>query len=323
MSDVQRAGEFWDREIEQQQYVSWMADPQVRLYINRSVDPEQGAWPLDWFQRQVAPRKFRRALSVGCGGGAFERDLLRRELAESITGVDASVHSLATARSAALASGLSGRIHYAAIDFNKITFPADDLFDLVAFHQSAHHVSTLEMAFAAILEVMTPDGVLYLDEYVGPSRFEWNSHRLLVARQIYRSIPRVLRTHDELPRPLAAADPSEAIRSSEILPLLRIGFDVEVIRGYGGNLLSLVFPNLKWRSIPDREALVSQLIATEKEMLQMRDAEPFHVVVIARPKKVKERLRAAARYRRSLSRVTFMLRRLLRRSAFPPVYGHV
>jgi len=322
MKDAQRAGEFWDREIDQQQYISWMADPTVREYINRSVDPEKGEWPLDWFQRHLGNRRFRRGLSVGCGAGSFERDLIGRNLVERVIGVDASVHSLAISRAEAANAAMADRIHYAAIDFNRISFPSRGKVDFVAFHQSAHHVSTLEMAFAAILEGISDDGVLYLDEYVGPSRFEWNNHRLLIARGIYRSIPREFRTHDELPRPLAAADPSEAIRSSEILPLLHIGFDVEKVRGYGGNLLSLLFPNLKWRSIPDRHALVPFLIEMEKEILRMRDVTPFHVVVVARPKQGNEREKAIRRYRRSLSRFVFTLRRRLRRSAFPPVYGH-
>ena len=322
MGDAQQAGAFWDREIEQQNYVSWMADDQVREYINRSVDPVSGGWPLDWFQRSLGGRRFRRALSVGCGAGSFERDVIRRDLAGSIVGVDASIHSLAIARSEAAAAGLSSRIRYAAIDFNRIEFPRAGLFDLVIFHQSAHHVAALESAFARILDVISDDGVLYLDEYIGPSRFEWNRHTLRVIRGIYESIPRAYRTHDELPVPIAAADPSEAIRSSEIVSLLQVGFDIRELRGYGGNVLSLLFPNIRWRAVTDRDSLVRKLIETERQILSWRGHEPMHAVIVAAPKKGRERHAAIQKYRRSISRVLFMLRRHLRRSAFPPVTGH-
>ena len=41
------AGSFWDREIIEQQHVSWLEHPLVREYVNGLV----GGWPLDWFQQ--------------------------------------------------------------------------------------------------------------------------------------------------------------------------------------------------------------------------------------------------------------------------------
>lgn len=320
MSDARRAAEFWDREVVVHEHVDWMADPQVREYINRSVDREQGQWPLDFFQRHIGARRFRRALSIGCGSGAFERDAIRRNLAEQITGVDASMQSLAIAREQARGLGYSDRISYAAIDFNRIAFPRSAKFDLVVFHQSAHHVSELERAYAALLEVMTDDAVLYMDEYIGPSRFEWNAKRMRSAREVYRTIPREWRTHDELPLPIAAADPSEAIRSSEILPLLEIGFEIEELCGFGGNILAMLFPDIRWSRVEDRSAFVARMIASENDLLA--NEPPLHAVIVARPKKGEARARAIRRYRRAWSRIAFMIRRRTRRSAFPPVTGH-
>lgn len=320
MSDARRAAEFWDHEVVAHEHIDWMADPQVREYINRSIDREHGQWPLDFFQRHIGGRQFERALSIGCGSGAFERDAIRRDLVRRMIGVDASTQSLAIARDEARKLGYSDRISYAAIDFNRIAFRRLAKFDFVVFHQSAHHVSELERAYAALLDVMADDAILYMDEYIGPSRFEWNRRRMRVIRDIYREIPRGWRTHDELPLPIAAADPSEAIRSSEILPLLKIGFEIEELRGFGGNVLAMVFPDVRWSEVTDRQALVARLIEREKELLDHH--APLHAVIVARPKRGAERIEAIQRYRKAWSRIAFMIRRRTRRSAFPPVTGH-
>ena len=75
-------------------------------------------------------------------------------------------------------------------------------------------------------------------------------------------------------------DPSEAIRSSEIMPQLKIGFEVEAFRGYGGNLLAILYAELREHPRP----IVKQLIETERELIRAGEA-PFHAVVVARPKR--------------------------------------
>ena len=61
-------------------HVSWMADPAVRAYINRSISGSPQTWPIDWFVEWLRGKRFERGVSIGCGTGPLERDLIRRGL---------------------------------------------------------------------------------------------------------------------------------------------------------------------------------------------------------------------------------------------------
>lgn len=272
--------EFWDHEITAPTHNSWMEPEQTRHYINTSISGDPGKWPLDWFQETFPNRQFARALSIGCGTGALERDLVRRNVALRVDAFDGSIGSLVAAREAALSEGMHHRIHYFAADFNEPSLP-HATYDFVVFHQSLHHVGKLEKLLRELLRVMTADGLLYFDEFVGPSRTDWNDQTLAKYRALYRALPREVRFFDVLPLPIQWDDPSEAVRSSEILPQLRLGFRLLHVRGYGGNVLAMMYPGL----VPTRitPPLIAEMTREETRLLSEGDT-PFHAVVVAMPK---------------------------------------
>jgi SAM-dependent methyltransferase len=278
MSDVITAGGFWDREIIEQTHASWMHDARVRERINAMIGETQPMWPVDWFEQRLGGRKFERALSIGCGTGPLERDLVRRGLCKSVDAFDGSVHSLLIAEREANAAGLGDRIRYFASDFNRPVLPRRR-YDIVFFHQSLHHVGKLEKLYRAVMLSLKPGGYLYLDEYVGPSRTDWNDALVAPHRAVFATLPEQLRTADALPLPIQPDDPSEALRSGEIMEQLRIGFDVESLRGYGGNLLSVLFPMIDWRRAPAE--LMPELMREEDNMLTTEPS--YYAIVVARP----------------------------------------
>ena len=254
-----------------------MADPKIRSYINESISGSPHEWPIEWFARNY-PRRYARALSIGCGDGALERDLIKRDLVATIDAFDASINSLSVARRTAAEAGLGHRINYYLADFNEPVI-TKDAYDLILIHQALHHVAKIEKLYRQILGALRPGGLLYFDEYIGPSRFDWNERTVANHRALYALLPS--RTLQRLPLPIQPDDPSEAFRSSEIMSLLRRGFTIEQQRSYGGNLLAVVYPIIDWQIAPPE--LVEQLIEAEKELLQ-GDALPFHAIVVARPK---------------------------------------
>ena len=306
--------DYWDREVSTPVTPpahSWTAHPAVRHYINRSIGGEDGTWPLDWFQKRYPALVFDRALSVGCGSGALERDLVRRGIARSVEAFDASPVSIEIARETAIKEGLGGAIAYSIADFNAAEL-ARNAYDLVCFHQSLHHVQALEHLLFHVRRALRPGGMLYLDEFVGPSRTYWNDRTIEWYRALYHFFPREVRYFDEFAMPIQEEDPSEAIRSSEILSRLLVGFSIEEFRGYGGNLLAMLFPDL----LVDRlsEAQVADLIDAEKALIGA-GAPHFHAVIVARPKQGAAALFADLRYRAEhrFPGVTLPLRDWLRR----------
>jgi len=304
---LRESAEFWDREVVQPQHSSWLHEWWLREYANTLIGGDIPLWPVDWFQRWLGGRTFGRALTIGCGSGGLERDLVRRNLVKRIDAFDGSVASLAIAAKLAADEGLQSRIRYFAADFNAPALPKG-VYDLVLFQESAHHVLRLEKLFHAVLRALKPDGLVYMDEYVGPSRFEWSEAMMEPYRRIYETIDPALRAWPKLDVPVMVADPSEAVRSSEIEPQLAVGFDTVQRRPYGGNLLSILYPAL--RSLP--EDLRNRLIEEEQRWLAS-GAPAFSLVLVAKPKRGVRRLLAHVRYwlMPKLRRIAREMRKLL------------
>lgn len=279
MTDIHSTRAFWDNEIVDPTHTPWMAHPVVRTHLNRSIDPSQPSWPIEWFARYIGKKRFRRGLSIGCGGGALERSLIDHDLCTIVDAFDASMQSLYLAREESRRRRMGNRIRYFAADFNEALFLPRHAYDIVFFHQSLHHVAKLEKLLRAVLLTLKPGGLLYLDEYVGPSRGDWTEALLEVQEREYATIPRELRKTDRLALPIQEDDPSEAIRSGEILEQLRVGFDLVEKRDYGGNLLAVVYPNLQQTD----DQTVRTMIEHEQVLLRS-GAQSFYTVLVARSK---------------------------------------
>jgi SAM-dependent methyltransferase len=275
------AFQFWDREVQAPIHVSWMGQPTIRAYINHSITGSFHEWPFDWFQKTYPGRTFERALSIGCGTGALERPLIARGICRRVDAFDGSIGSLAVATQEARKQNLEG-IHYFAGDFNDPHLPADR-YDIVFFHQSLHHVAKLEKLFRQVRRALKPGGLLYLDEFIGPSRTDWDEELTATYRRLYKLVKPEWRLYEELPAPIQADDPSEAIRSGEIMPELEAGFDVKHFRGYGGNIISVIYPALRTELLP--QEFIDEMVAYERQWLaEKRQKYPFYAVIVAEPK---------------------------------------
>jgi len=158
------------------------------------------------------------------------------------------------------------------------------------------------------MRALRPRGLVYFDEYVGPSRFEWATRPNLLDRHrlIFETIPPSLRAVEKLNPPIQMDDASEAIRSSEIESQLRIGFDVLGKQAYGGGILSVILPNLRIDALND--ALLQRLIEEDRE------APPYYALMLATPKRGIQGALARARYwlEPKIKRVAIEVRRAIR-----------
>ncbi len=263
----------------------WMAHPLCRQAINRRVTGDPNIWPLDALATlPIAQHPFRRALSLGCGTGSLERAAMRMKMCVQIEGLDASERSLEVARHRALEEGLQG-ITYRRRDFNDLRLPRR-AYDLVIFHQSLHHVSAMEELLARVGLALTADGLLFLDEWTGPSRDEWSGERLGRLRGLYEELPEPWRRWPELREPIEQDDPSEAVRSSAILPLVRRLFRVEIERPYGGHVVPILLSQMVLDSIPkpDLDNAISRWLAMEDEDIAKDPNLSYHTALVARPR---------------------------------------
>jgi ubiquinone/menaquinone biosynthesis C-methylase UbiE len=88
-------------------------------------------------------------------------------------------------------------------------------------------------------------------------------------------------------RDVIAADPSEAIRSSEILPLLRRQFEIIELRPWGGNILQFLLAGIAGNfqsGDPQAGALLGMLMEIEGTLLRCGEFESDFAYGVARPR---------------------------------------
>jgi len=265
-----------------------MHETVVRRYINASISGSPDCWPIDWFRSRF-PSRFSTALSLGCGDGPLERDLVAKGICSSILGLDISLGALALARAKAAAQGLMS-IGYRQGDLNALDL-AGKKFDAAFFHQSLHHVDNLDGCLSTTASALRPGGLLYLDEYVGPSRKEWTPASLAAASRMFLSLPASVRRRRNIEAPIDRRDPTEAVRSSEILSALTRYFHIEERRDYGGNFLAVIHPHLRLDELKptERDEVLLSIIEAEQEHLRS-GAASYYTVLIAAPLSRPDRL---------------------------------
>jgi SAM-dependent methyltransferase len=253
----------------------WLNHPLVRAEANRRVTGDPNRWPVDWLETQVAPAA--EAASVGCGTGSFERVVAERGIVSHIAGIDAAPQPLEVAAHLAKEANLSDRVSYAQADAAQWLKSRRDSLDAVFFHASLHHFPRPAELLATVRSALRPGGYLYLDEYIGPSRDEWSMFKLALPNLAYYLLPFGVRRPKIVRAPINREDPTEAIASSSILDAVREHFDDVRIRPYGGNLLSVIYPNLH-RAAARFDDAVARLIRFERIL----KARPYYAVVLAR-----------------------------------------
>lgn len=225
----------------------WTASETVRRYLHFLVSgtPECD-WPT-WVRAHHLPPRVDRLLVLGAGSGWLERALALKDGIGSITACDFARETVATAEKTARQEGLD-QIRYRVCNLEVEPLP-DGPFDAVVANDVLHHITNLEGLYYRIREALVPGGKLLFNEYVGPNRFQYSDARMDVINRYFRLIPDHLRFNPYWsglfwsrfrvdPAKLAADDPTEAVRSEDVLPLARRYFDVEAEYPYGGGLLN-------------------------------------------------------------------------------------
>jgi SAM-dependent methyltransferase len=282
-AETEAARRFWDeggrREAEDHY---WGAQPLVRRAINRRVTGDPNRWPMEWFADRYASSPLALGLSVGCGSGLLERDVLSKRICELVEGVDFSSAIIELAREQAEEASLSRHLHYRVEDINAMRLPRER-YDIAFFHGSLHHVRGVERVLGEVRDALKPGGLLYLDEYMGPSRSEWTDAGWGFARSAFDALPAELKNRPSLMIPLPLDDPSESVRSSAIRPAVHRLFSVLEERPYGGNILWFVFPCLDMARLrEDQSGALTRLIALEDHLLEKDWVESYFRVIVAR-----------------------------------------
>jgi SAM-dependent methyltransferase len=236
------------------------------------------------------------ALSPGCGTGRKELAWVAAGGIKLLEGYDISTKRIEEAQRLAASANMSGSAQFTVADVRMLKL-APGSFDLVVFDDSLHHISQLRSFLPKVHEWLTPGGIVVVNEFVGPSRFQWTDRQIEVANQLLNTMPARLKVRpDGTPRPpvyrpgtlaMMMYDPSEAVESASILPLLYEIFEVVEEKPCGGALLHLVFKDIAHHFLhPDDEAreVLDHCIATEAEEMANGKIGNDFVFLVARPR---------------------------------------
>ena len=274
---------------------SWSEHPLVcTMYINPLVSGKATVGWLEAVARDYFTKPVKRALSLGCGGGGLERHGLQLKIAKHFDAFDSSTGAIELANSLAPRRWFRKAVTYTVADLNTLTLP-EDQYGAVFASQSIHHIENLEHYFAQVQQTLQPGGLFIFNEYVGPNRFQWTDAQLHHANRLLGMIPEALRAgirdgyrKDIVVRPtveaMIAADPTEAVRSSDIMPLLPGYFEIVEVRNFGGTLLHLVLDNIAGNLTDQAEhiALLKMLFAEEQRLIDSGELGSDFTLVVAR-----------------------------------------
>lgn len=274
---------------------SWAECPIViREYMNPRVSgtAEQGwleAVARDYFKESVAL-----ALSLGCGGGGLERHGLQLGIANCFDAYDVSGGAIELAIKEARITGQSEHINYQVANLNKLEFKPNHYSAVFASH-SVHHIEDLEHYMDQVLKTLNKGGLFIMNEFVGPNQFQWTDAQLTHSNRLLQHIPEQFRhlirekgIKQQINRPtieaMNAYDPTEAIRSQDIIPVLEQRFELIDRRDFGGTLLHLVLDNIAGNLNQSEEGIqiLRGLMAEEQRLIDSGEIGSDFSLLVAR-----------------------------------------
>ena len=269
-------------------HANWMANTAVLMHLNERAtgDPARD-WLSSWAHRWFVGDDLR-VLVLGCGEGWLERAAAGWPFVARIEAVDFAEHAVARAREAG--RGID-KIEYGVVDLNRDELPAN-AYDVVVAHSVLHHVENLEHAYAQIERCMRPEATLVVSEYVGPNRFQYGDDVLAMINALLQALPEELRRpFEERTRPtveeMIANDPTEAVRSEELVAFTEKSFDVRERKNIGGTILQHLLYDIveNFRFDDPRERSLLEMLCTIEAMLLDSGRIPCDFVLMAARKK--------------------------------------
>lgn len=281
--------------------VYWLAVPAIQQRHRHKATAGSGypGWVpycLGEFLRNRGPAT--RMLSIGCGTGSLERELYMLKAFEHCDAMDIAPAALDVARAEAQAIGASS-INYSLCDIEQTDLPGSH-YDAVWFNGSLHHIRELELVCQRVRRSLKPGGWLFFNEYVGANHFAFDPQQRAAITHAFGLIPErfrrsfvqgsVGRVQQVVPLPdpleVVKVDPSEAVRSADILRVVQEYFDIRAMNRCGGSLLQFLLHGIAGNfreDNPQSMRVLQMLFDIEDGLIESGTLTSDFVVVAATP----------------------------------------
>ncbi len=279
-NDRHRVSDYWGQQFQAMRADNsyWLNNKLVEESTYRLMTDTPNHW-LGWLlDHYFTGRTFDRSLSICCGDGAHEIQLYTSGKVRFVSGVDISEGAIKQAKERFEAVGAPpDQYRFEVQDVN--TLAIDGTFDLILSTGALHHTTNLEALLSTVERALDPNGYFIVVEFIGPNRFQWTDRQVEIANQVLSALdPYYLRdgrqTRFERPsvESMLKSDPSEAVRSAEVYPLVKKHFDVCYERSYNGTLLHQLHPllssELANRGQRDFDSIVKLILLMEDLLIK-------------------------------------------------------
>lgn len=261
---------------------NWWIIPKLQERRNIKISGDKNISYEDYTVKKYLSNKAGlKMISLGSGVCSHEMQFAKHKVFDEVRCVDLSENILEEAKQISVDRGLENMI-YESIDINSINLKANN-FDLVLFHSSLHHFKNIDTLLQKVDIALKPDGLLIINEYVGPKRLAINKKQKQEINRILKyEIPKSYRKRiktDWLKRKVSGpgllrmlvADPSEAVESDKILPAIHKYFDsIEEIK-LGGNITMFLFKDIAHHFINNdtkTQSIIDNILNLEDKFLE-------------------------------------------------------
>jgi len=283
------AEDFWNKNVgrHREPFAHWESPDPIQKSLNEVVTGDRDLAPPLWFIRKYGP--FISVAELGCGDGFLVEYLAVNCPDGHIFGFDFSAASIEISRKRC--SHLPNA-SFQKIDLNVESLPPRSL-DAIFTTGSMHHIEKLDHCFGSIAAALTDRGYLWLNDYVGPARFQWSDTHIRMAGELLATVPEKWRTGSPIsrcdPNALRETDPSEAIAPHQIEDALYAHFEVLEKFDRGGTLLMPIFGSacLSSTMAECEEGLqvLQRLFDTERALIRCGMIKSLNRQYIAKPRR--------------------------------------
>ena len=285
--------------LELYQKLNWMESPLIAgPYINLQISGDPADNWLIWVKKALVPNKLGRGLSLGCGEGCLERHATSLGICAAFDAFDISAQAIAIAQAKAVQEGCA-HVHYEVRDVNKIQLPPEH-YDIAFASSALHHIARLEHVLDEVHKALKPGCFFIANEFVGSSRFQWTDKQLQMINELLALLPPRYRADLRRPgqiksrvkRPTVAqmllSDPSEAVRSAEIIPLIQQRFEIVQQTDFGGTILHMLLSDIVGNFDPasEADATIIRLLCYLEETLIAEGVLPSDFTLLVARKQV-------------------------------------
>ncbi|MDO8870922.1 MAG: glycosyltransferase [Methanobacteriaceae archaeon] len=278
---AQKIGNYWSEMNlkDGPKKIRWWEFPLIHKHLNNLICGE----PVDGINQCLKKRlekmgTLKHGVSVGFGDGNKELELVSEGLVDKFTMFELSDAGIAIALKKAENLGIEDKVEL--IKGNYFLHEFNEKVDFVHWSQSLHHMFDVNKSVEWSYKILEMGGIFYMDDFVGPSRFQWSDEALELGSRIRRILPdnylknpykpgkllnrKMLRPDPQI---LRNQDPSEAADSDNILESVIKYFPDAEITLTGGTIyhetLNDILHNIDEFDLKDKAMLELLLIIDE------------------------------------------------------------